>query len=750
MRSVQFSDTWLVGRRAWAREGVMGSKAGMASFAMCSLAWSLCGGLSSTASGLTTGRVYEMVSPPYKGGYAAGSLIAIAPDGDRVVFTSLGAFAGVLSPAGTGVSYLARRGSAGWSTESLQTPPGGDSKDFSSDLEYVLGLAPNAAGGEDILLQRTDAPVTAGGWELLSAVQALDGGEGEIGESSGDAGLCHLVLADAGGALLPEATNTEGQLYDFARGCSHEERSLRLIAVRNRNGANGEPGVINGSCRVVLGDSSGESGESEGKQKAAWNDLAAGGAEIFFTANVGASCAETGRQVFVRLGGRHTVEVSRPASLSSCNEVPCKGASERANSYFKGASQDGSRVFFTTTASLVNGDEDTGNDLYMARIECPEGEPECEVARRQRTALVQVSHDPVAGQPADVQGVLRIARDGSRVYFVAHGVLSESANGQGEMALDGADNLYVYDSNTENVAFIAALCSGPARSGSVEDGHCPSNLSGGRNDGPLWTAASGGEAQSTPDGGVFVFSSYARLTADDADPARDVYRYDAATGTLERISIGEAGYHANGNDGAYDATLQGSGLDPDGSTPAGSKVYQQYEMNTRAVSDDGSRVVFETAEPLSPAAVNGLNNVYEWHEGEVSLISSGDSPLSDTGAVITPSGSDIFFETAARLAPVDVDEFVDVYDARMGGGFPAVPGPRGQCSADACQGPLTIPAPLLIPGSVSQAPGGNFVHRQKTKKATKRKHGKKHGKQKRTRRAARDSRSASRVGGGKR
>ncbi len=40
----------------------------------------------------------------------------------------------------------------------------------------------------------------------------------------------------------------------------------------------------------------------------------------------------------------------------------------------------------------------------------------------------------------------------------------------------------------------------------------------------------------------------------------------------------------------------------------------QYEMDNRAVSEDGSRIVFTTAEPLSPAASNGLVNVYEWHE----------------------------------------------------------------------------------------------------------------------------------------
>jgi hypothetical protein len=109
-----------------------------------------------------------------------------------------------------------------------------------------------------------------------------------------------------------------------------------------------------------------------------------------------------------------------------------------------------------------------------------------------------------------------------------------------------------------------------------------------------------------------------------------------------------------------------------------------------------------------------LANVYEWYqepgetEGQVALISSGSSPTADKFPVITPSGRDIFFTTAAGLVPQDTDGETDVYDARIDGSFPpALEEPR-ECSGDACQGPLTNPAPLLVPGSISQAPGDNF------------------------------------------
>ena len=122
--------------------------------------------------------------------------------------------------------------------------------------------------------------------------------------------------------------------------------------------------------------------------------------------------------------------------------------------------------------------------------------------------------------------------------------------------------------------------------------------------------------------------------------------------------------------------------------------------------------MFESAEPLSPAAVNGLFNVYEWRleagetgEGVVSLVSSGSALTDDRHAVITPSGWDLFLMTSAQLVPQDKDENIDIYDARIGGGFPSLPVEPEPCSGDACQAPFINPAPLLVPGSVVQAPG---------------------------------------------
>ncbi len=400
-------------------------------------------------------------------------------------------------------------------------------------------------------------------------------------------------------------------------------------------------------------------------------------------------------------------------------EVPCDGAGERASADFAGASEDGSQVYFKTTASLVAGDTDSGNDLYMAGIGCPEGRSECEVSEKEVTSLVQVSHDPNVGEAADVQGVVRVAPDGRRVYFVAGGDLLSQAQrevlkGQGRpVPRVGAANLYVYDSVSGSVAFIGEGGADEAQTAGL-------------------------------DGRFLVFSTFARLVGSDTDAAKDVYRYDAETGELDRVSLGEEGYGANGNASALGASItQGHN---------GGSLQFQFEMDNRAISEDGSRIVFTSAEPLSPAASNGLVNAYEWHkepgesEGKVSLVSAGSAEAPVEDVVISRDGRNVFFVTVQGLVARDTDGAADIYDARLVEGEEVVQSPAEPrpCEGDACQGPLTNPAALLVPGSVSQAPGGNFAapvskHAVKPKKKVKKGHSKK-GKGKRGKASGRSSR----------
>jgi hypothetical protein len=696
--------------------------------------FSIWGFVSTTpALALNPERHYEMVSPPYKGGYGAG-IKAVAPDGESVEYQSQGLFAGEQWALEAQAEYVARRSPTGWTTTALSSPPPiSVPSDYSANLQYTLAAGPLEAtslgghsSGSAYLLHRTDAPRTVEAWDAESwelagnHVIKLLGGEEHPGKGlyeGASADLCHIVIGRAESPLLPEAEGiADSQIYDLASapagGCRGDgSQPLRLVSVKNSLGRHGEPEPITGKCLALPGISS--VGPYSVRQGSNFNRFSAGGEEMFFTDGVGENCALQ-HQLFVRLGGVRTLEVSKPVKeAEGCGEeVPCLGAAARRSADFSGASEDGARVFFTTEAQLVGEDKDESDDLYMATIGCPAGEAECGVSAREVTSLVQVSH---GGEAADVQGVLRIASDGSLVYFVAHGVLS-AANVEGQAPVRGAENLYASDTQTGRTAFVGDLCSGPSVSGAAEDLQCPTDLDQAiRNDKQLW--GFGQEAQSTPDGRFLLFSTYARLSKGDTDNAKDLYRYDAATGALERVSLGEGGYDANGNRNDEEIEVRGQkeiGTQADATIPyvgiaSGDEVFQEHEMGTRAISDAGSRIVFSTSEPLSPGVSNGLTDVYEWHEGRVSLISSGASLTPDIGATIDPSGGDVFFQTSAQLVAQDTDEGVDVYDARLGGGFPPVATERQPCSGDACQGPLTNPAPLLVPGSVSQAPGQNFA-----------------------------------------
>jgi hypothetical protein len=694
------------------------------------------------ALALPEGRVYEMVSPPYKGGYGVRQIEGVAANGETVAFYSSGVFAGAPS-GGTLLDYVAHRTPSGWRTTAVMVPAGlmpniDGTPDISSTLGTVLVVGapgPNANNAfsistqEDVQLHDTSTPDTIGNWEVAGApFEALSKESFPHAEYLGASGdFCHIFLTNSGAPLLTaakEAGLPNDVLYEVDRGCGSEPPAERVVELNN-NGTELDP-----SCSTVL--TSKGLGSGFGGRLSNFNAIAAGGREVFFT-----SCAGSGWypwQLFVRLDGVKTLEVSKPLG-EACHageapgqvpEVPCEGGGGRAPADFAGASEDGSKVFFTTTASLVPGAGGGTEELYMAGIGCPLSEGEgCPVAKREVTSLVQVSHDMHPGEDAEVQGVVRVAPDGARIYYVARGVLVEGANADGQAPVAGADNLYVYNSVTGNTSFVAELCSGAEASGpggslqdgAVSDRNCPLE---GEFDAGLWeNKESLAEAQTAGQSGEFlVFSSYGRLVRNDTDNATDVYRYDAETDVLERVSIGEAGYDANGNRDDVSAVGGAPSVDANARiapTDSGmARVQEQDELGSRAVSEDGSRIVFTSAEPLSPAATNGLANVYEWHkepgwsEGRVSLISMGSSEEAVEHVVISGTGNDIFFLTSQGLVPQDTDGAPDLYDARLGGGFPVVAAQPQACSGDACQGPLTNPAPLLVPGSVSQAPGENL------------------------------------------
>ncbi len=94
----------------------------------------------------------------------------------------------------------------------------------------------------------------------------------------------------------------------------------------------------------------------------------------------------------------------------------------------------------------------------------------------------------------------------------------------------------------------------------------------------------------TPNGQFLAFTSTADLTAGDTSTAAQAFEYDAETGSLVRVSIGQGGFNDNGNtSGANTDTGFYNAEFPE-------KLWVDTQaIKPYAVSDDGSYVVFQSA-----------------------------------------------------------------------------------------------------------------------------------------------------------
>jgi sugar lactone lactonase YvrE len=661
-------------------------------------------------------RAYEQVSPEDKGGFPVdaptgnevGGQPPQAPSGDRVAFSSLGAFAGAQSSP-VGIAYLAQRTASGWTTAATAPPPslgspGGGAESLAPIFSSDLGLAAYTLAPGDKFATPTSAALFLrapdGSFAQASpTITRLDGGNPLVDVNLTTVGtspdLSHVFL----GSIYPliasdTGPSPSGRIYEVA-GVGGPSPALRLLTVDS----GGHPIDACGSLITPLIGGPGDSGET--------HPISQDGATVFFTTlDAAAGCLA---RVYARVDGQRTVSISDPSPNNACTTPACTGASP-GPATFAGASADGSKAFFMSTQQLTDGasqDPVAGDGAHGAGdLGCGEtqGANGCNLymydsGRPAGDNLIDLSGGDSSGLGPRVKAVLGVSDDGSHVYFVAQGALTSQPNSLGQSARPGAENVYVYNTSAGAVSFVAVLCTGSGQSGTRSDApQCTGD------DGPLLGLGGGvfpDRSAVSPDGRYFAFTTYAQLTPDDQNHAADVYEYDAQTGSLVRASVGHDGQDQNGNAGAQDAVLANS-------TTSG----QAWQSDTvRSMSADGQTIVFFTARSLQNGANNGAVDVYEWHGGEVSLVSGAHSDQDIENAAITPSGNDIMFTTDEGLVPQDTDGLLDVYDARVGGGFPAPPAPTAPCTGDGCQGqPAGAPA-SPVAATVSFSGPGNAIPR---------------------------------------
>jgi hypothetical protein len=658
------------------------------------------------SSTLPDGRAYEMITPTNKnaallGNVLAGLLPAVSVDGSRLILSSLQCFGDVGSCIaarnGEGTSYAFSRTSGGWAANALAPPAAlfevNSVLNVNADNGSALFSMPTPPHGQDeIYARRLDGSLIDIGPVTPPELGAL-GPSGVLTLATKD--YSHVVIEGPKSQWPFDETIGVSSVIEFVgSGVSHP------VMVGVRGGA-GSSDLIS-----VCGTNAGGSAASAGSA------MSSDGQTVFFTA---ARCGAVGEhaevpsdEAWARLGESESVELSASecGSGGEPNEIACRAAEGLpGDAAFQGGSVDGSKAFFTSTQQLTDSASEDSNEADTAKAQgCSKtvGVNGCNLyeydfSRVGGRGLVTVSAGDTSGGGPRVQGVVAIADDGSRVYFVARGVLSGVANGRGLVARDGGANLYVFERDGAHpggvVRFIATLSDTNVGQGGADAGEWIEGMA---------------FANVSSDGRFLVFTSQAPLTADDIRPdggAAQIFRYDDATGELVRVSIGEGGFNDSGNAGVGDARIVAA--------TALSRFVGGSGRRDPSMSDDGRRVFFMSPIALTPGALNDVviaeesgrmeyaQNIYEFEDGHVSLISGG----RDVSVVASPtcglfssvclvgvdvSGDNVFFTTTDRLVAGDTDTQLDFYDARVCTAVSpcvgaAAPRPAG-CLGEVCHG----------------------------------------------------------------
>jgi NHL repeat len=618
-------------------------------------------------------RAYEMVSPVDKngGGALSGGQRgwSVAYDGEGVGFCTTAMFGDPSSPLthlfDACAHYASQRGADGWQTRAVippvcQNPFSGGATEikYSRDVDYLVmsraepecplpPLDPAAQLGRN--LYREDLLSTPAAFDLLTPrsgrMNALDTRVGSMVYVASSPDFSHVVYQSD----LQQTLDAPAGLslpYEWDNG------TLRLVSISPA----GTPFTT--TSGLAGGDPN--------------NGISANGERIFFS-NRGPGFVP--QEIYMREGGTVTHRVSQ----TECT-VSCPAGLDTAARDFRYATPDGSRVFFTTSRKIANDDNTaSGADLYMYTHST-------NPVSDRNLSVVSIDSEPADGTATNFIGMLGASDDGETAYFVADGQLVLGA------PTAAGPKVYRWRRNggDPRLDYLATLNSGD-----------------GNNWGVTSAQIAGVRRSVTPSGQyLLILTALALDSVADTDSSRDFYRWDARSGWLcvscQRPGVASAG-------------------DVEGRDSRG-RVSSNYRDIT--MSDDGQRIFFATADALVPEDTNGLvrcpllgtvlqvptcQDVYEWHDGKISLLTIGTSSSPSYLLGASHDGQDVFFYSEDRLVGWDTDIVGDIYDARIGGGFPPPPEVGVPCdlNSGACEGAPSVAPPVTGAGSAAFEGPGN-------------------------------------------
>ncbi len=242
-------------------------------------------------------------------------------------------------------------------------------------------------------------------------------------------------------------------------------------------------------------------------------------------------------------------------------------------------------------------------------------------------------------------------------------------------------------------------------------------------------------AEASPDGRYLAFMSERSLTgydnrdASSGEPDQEVYRFHyepgaPAGGSLVCASCDPTGARPAGwrlQRGMSDVAVGGAPWKGRwvAATILGrtESAIQEGLYEPRYMLDNG-RLFFDSHDALVPQDINGVNDVYEYESGGtgscpaansgcVALLSGGTGPDESAFADASVSGDDVFFLTADKLAPQDVGNEYDMYDAHVCSA--EAPCPTSALRSPPCTNEASCKAPqALQPGVFGPSGSATF------------------------------------------